>query len=206
MTTRGFLDLLAELKVEPSHSRPRVSNDNPFSESSINRTSPVASAMSSRGERGAPSSLTGTTATISIPGLPCSRLPMCSTDGSRSFWCCARQHSMRPTPHIPSASCVGGPSPLAPRAGRYQPNGLRAGSAHGQYPARRASRHPRPTRDPGNDNLVSDRPCLKAIDTFREGIPGLTKPSRPVTDILPRCLRIPPQSCRKSSIRKRMER
>ncbi len=33
MTARGFLDLLAELKVEPSHSRPRVSNDNPFSES-----------------------------------------------------------------------------------------------------------------------------------------------------------------------------
>jgi putative transposase len=33
MTARGFLDLLADLKVEPSHSRPRVSNDNAFSES-----------------------------------------------------------------------------------------------------------------------------------------------------------------------------
>jgi putative transposase len=33
MTARGFLDPLAELKVEPSHSRPRVSNDNAFSES-----------------------------------------------------------------------------------------------------------------------------------------------------------------------------
>lgn len=33
MTARGFIDLLAELGVDPSHSRPRVSNDNPFSES-----------------------------------------------------------------------------------------------------------------------------------------------------------------------------
>ena len=32
MTARGFLDLLAELGVDPSHSRPRVSNDNAFSE------------------------------------------------------------------------------------------------------------------------------------------------------------------------------
>jgi putative transposase len=33
MTARGFVDLLAELGVDPSHSRPRVSNDNAFSES-----------------------------------------------------------------------------------------------------------------------------------------------------------------------------
>jgi putative transposase len=32
MTAHGFLDLLAVLGVDPSHSRPRVSNDNPFSE------------------------------------------------------------------------------------------------------------------------------------------------------------------------------
>jgi putative transposase len=32
MTAHGFLDLLAALGVDPSHSRPRVSNDNPFSE------------------------------------------------------------------------------------------------------------------------------------------------------------------------------
>ena len=32
MTAHGFLDLLAELGVDPSHSRPRVSNDNAFSE------------------------------------------------------------------------------------------------------------------------------------------------------------------------------
>jgi putative transposase len=32
MTAHGFLDLLAELGVDPSHSRPRVSNDNTFSE------------------------------------------------------------------------------------------------------------------------------------------------------------------------------
>lgn len=33
MTARGFVDLLAALGVNPSHSRPRVSNDNAFSES-----------------------------------------------------------------------------------------------------------------------------------------------------------------------------
>ena len=33
MIAHGFLDLLAELGVTASHSRPRVSNDNPFSES-----------------------------------------------------------------------------------------------------------------------------------------------------------------------------
>lgn len=33
MTARNFLALLAELKIDASHSRPRVSNDNPFSES-----------------------------------------------------------------------------------------------------------------------------------------------------------------------------
>ena len=32
MTAHGFLDLLAELGVDSSHSRPRVSNDNAFSE------------------------------------------------------------------------------------------------------------------------------------------------------------------------------
>jgi putative transposase len=32
MTAHGFLELLAELGVDPSHSRPRVSNDNAFSE------------------------------------------------------------------------------------------------------------------------------------------------------------------------------
>jgi hypothetical protein len=32
MTVPGFLDLLAVLGVEPRHSRPRVSNDPPFSE------------------------------------------------------------------------------------------------------------------------------------------------------------------------------
>jgi putative transposase len=32
MTAHGFLDLLAVLGVDPSHSRPRGSNDNPFSE------------------------------------------------------------------------------------------------------------------------------------------------------------------------------
>ena len=33
MTSHGFADLLGELGVERSYSRPRVSNDNPFSES-----------------------------------------------------------------------------------------------------------------------------------------------------------------------------
>ncbi len=33
MTARNFLALLAEIKIDASHSRPRVSNDNPFSES-----------------------------------------------------------------------------------------------------------------------------------------------------------------------------
>ena len=32
MTSRNFIDLLAELKIDVSHSRPRVSNDNAFSE------------------------------------------------------------------------------------------------------------------------------------------------------------------------------
>jgi len=33
MTSKNFIDLLAELKIDSSHSRPRVSNDNAFSES-----------------------------------------------------------------------------------------------------------------------------------------------------------------------------
>lgn len=33
MTARGYLDLMAELDITCSHSRPRVSNDNPYSES-----------------------------------------------------------------------------------------------------------------------------------------------------------------------------
>ena len=37
MTATGFIDLLAELEVSASRSRPRVSNDNPYSEA-INKT------------------------------------------------------------------------------------------------------------------------------------------------------------------------
>jgi len=32
MTSKALLDLLADLKIQPSYSRPRVSNDNPYSE------------------------------------------------------------------------------------------------------------------------------------------------------------------------------
>lgn len=38
MTARGFVDLLAQLGVDRSYSRPRVSNDNPFSESHFHTT------------------------------------------------------------------------------------------------------------------------------------------------------------------------
>jgi hypothetical protein len=73
------------------------------------------------------------------------------------------------------ALCTDGPSLPDPQGGRHQPDGPRAPPAYGQCPARQASQHAQPMRDTSNGNLVSNRPCLKVIDTFRRVEPGSTR-------------------------------
>jgi transposase InsO family protein len=111
MTARGFVDLLAALGVDPSHSRPGCPMTTPSPSRSSRRsntspTSPDVSVTSSMRGPGAPSSSTGTTTSISTRGWRCSRRRTCSTDVWSSSWPPVRRDSTPPTPRIRSASCA----------------------------------------------------------------------------------------------------
>jgi transposase InsO family protein len=127
MTASGFVDMLAQLGVERSKSRPRVSNDNPFSESCFKTTkyqrtsptTPVASRAFQTPVAGSSTSSTGTPTVIATPGSRCSRPPMCSSDVSPSSQVIDSVPSTPPTLRTPSASSADGP-PCACRPPRSQ--------------------------------------------------------------------------------------
>ncbi len=119
MTARGFLDLLAELKVEPSHSRPRVSNDNPFSESQF-KTLKYQPDFPGR-FRGLEQGRAWCTEFFDWynhhhqhSGLALFTPADVFHGRGKELWRCARRRSMPPTRHIPSASCGGAQSQPSP--------------------------------------------------------------------------------------------
>lgn len=76
MASKPVAFLLADLGVTRSHSRPHVSNDNPYSEAQFKTLKyrpefPTSSARSRTPARSAPSSTAGTTPNTAIPGSRC---------------------------------------------------------------------------------------------------------------------------------------
>jgi len=132
MISKPIAFLLADLGVTKTHSRPHVSNDNPFSEAQFKtlkyrQTSRSASARSRMLARTAKSFSPGTTPRIATPASACSR-PTTSTTvwRRRASWPVPRSWRQR-TPRIPNDSLV------APRN-------------HRRLPRRSGSIHPRPER------------------------------------------------------------
>ena len=87
MTSKTVATLLADLEVTRSHSRPQVSNDNPYSDyagcsrpSSTDRCGRSASPRSTMRERSWTRSPRGTTTNIVIPASGCILLRMCTSD------------------------------------------------------------------------------------------------------------------------------
>lgn len=90
MKAKSLALLFADLGISKSHSRPRVSNDNPFSEAHSKRSNTGRNSRSSslRFKRRAPSCLnscTGTTTSIVTAPLRFSRRPTCTSAGHKQF-------------------------------------------------------------------------------------------------------------------------
>ncbi len=109
MKSDTLAQLLDTLGASRSFSRPRVSNDNPFSEaqfktSSTSPTIQAASRPTSTAGRGSRTSSPGTTTTTITPGSPCSLRPTSFMAASPRSPRSARQRSTPRTTHILSAS------------------------------------------------------------------------------------------------------
>jgi putative transposase len=109
MRSKPVAFLLADLGVTKTHSRPYVSDDNPYSESQF-RTMKyrpefrIGSAVSRTLALSARCSSLGTTTNTVTRDSACSRLPWCTSARHRSFWQAARLSSMPPTTLIRNAS------------------------------------------------------------------------------------------------------
>jgi putative transposase len=134
MTSKPVAFLLADLGVTQSHSRPHVSNDNPFSESQFKtfkyRPAFPADSPPSRppGRTARPSSL-GTTMTTATQESACTPRPISTTDRPPPSATHEPAPSAPPTPPTPSASPAGRPS-------------------HPGSPSQPGSTHPSPRRPP----------------------------------------------------------
>jgi len=113
MTSKLVALLLADLGVTKTHSRPSVSNDNPFSEAQFKTmkcTGPSSRTDSAASRTLAPSasrSSTGTTTATITRGSRCSRQRRCITAIPRRCSSGEARSSRRLTRRIPSASCGG---------------------------------------------------------------------------------------------------
>lgn len=114
MTSKPVAHLLLDLGVDRSHSRPRVSNDNPYSEAAFKtlKYAPVfpeafGSLADARGSV-KPSSITTTTNTA-IPGSGSTPRHQCITAPRPPSALNAKPPSTRPTPPTPTGSATADP-------------------------------------------------------------------------------------------------
>ena len=109
MSSKPVAFLLADLGVTKTHSRPHISNDNPYSESQfrtlkIGRSSRTASGAFRIAELSVRDFFAGTTRSIAIPAWACLRRRWCTMATRKTFCGNARKCSMLPTNFIRSAS------------------------------------------------------------------------------------------------------
>ena len=112
MTSKCTAQLLADLGVTRSLSRPQVSDDNPFSEAQFKtlKYHPGFEAASTTSPPRSPSaerSSLGTTPNIAMAGSPCSPRTTCITIEPRACWSSAGGPCKPPGPVIPNASFEG---------------------------------------------------------------------------------------------------
>ena len=115
MTSKPVAFLLADLGVTKTHTRPHVSNDNPYSESQFktlkyrpdfpDRFGSIEDAQ----QRSAASSSVGTTTSTATPASRCTRPPTSTTAAPRPSKRTRATCSTPPTPHTPSGSCASHP-------------------------------------------------------------------------------------------------
>jgi putative transposase len=112
MTSKTVALLFSDLDILRSHSRPYVSDDNPFSESHFRTLKyrpdfPTASARSSTRVRSAARCSLGTTPSITTAVWPSSRLPPCTTAALTRSSMLVTASASPPTPPTPNASSTG---------------------------------------------------------------------------------------------------
>ncbi|MGO0577257.1 transposase [Ornithinimicrobium panacihumi] len=154
MTSKPVAQLLVDLGVARSHSRPHVSNDNPYSEAAF-KTLKYAPVFPERfGSLATParspsSSSPTTTTSTATPGSGCTPPPASTTPPRARSVPNARPPWTRSTPLTPSASATADPRrPICPR------------------PRGSTSPHRRPSYRPPDGN------CLTRLDTFRPRAEG----------------------------------
>src|SRR6266849_10797251 len=112
MTSKDVSGLLTDLKITRSHSRPHVSNDNPYSEAAFKtlKYCPVFpgsfAALKTPAYSAAPSSPT-TTASTATPGSGCTPLPQSTTAPPGPSRPTASRSSTTPSPPGPTGSADG---------------------------------------------------------------------------------------------------
>ena len=114
MTSKPVAELLADLGIGRTHSRPHVSNDNPYSESAF-KTLKYCPAFPERfgciedAGSSASSSSPTTTTNIATPASACTPRPRSITARPPRSGPSGRSHSTPPTPPTPAASATAGP-------------------------------------------------------------------------------------------------
>jgi len=122
MTSKKVADLLADLHVLRSHSRPHVSNDNPYSEAAFKTVkyhpaSRAGSGRSSTRGRSATRFSPGTTTNTTTPGSGCTPRPTCTMATPEPSRSNVQLPWPRPVLLTPSAS----PPPETRRSSRCPP-------------------------------------------------------------------------------------
>ncbi len=121
MTSKPVAQLMVDLGVTRSHSRPRVSNDNPYSESQFKTMKYCPAFPATFGSLADPapsgrrSSATTTTSTA-IPGSGCTHPPRSTTAPPPRSGPCASRPSTPPTPPTPTDSATADPDPRNPQS------------------------------------------------------------------------------------------
>jgi putative transposase len=137
MTSKPVAQLLVDLGVIRSHSRPRVSNDNPYSESQF-KTLKYCPAFPDRFGSLADARAFGeaffgsTTTSTAIPGSGCTPPPRSTTAPPTRPGRCANRPSTPRTRPTPTGSATAGPDPRnsRPRPGSTSPHERRSYRAH----------------------------------------------------------------------------
>ncbi|MEU0570584.1 DDE-type integrase/transposase/recombinase [Nonomuraea sp. NPDC005983] len=115
MTSNTVTGLLALLGIDQSHSRPHVSNDNPYSEAHFKTLKYCPAFPGRSGPKKTPTysvfnSSAITITSTAIPGSRCTRPPRCMTAPPSRSRPSGSPPSTRPSRHIPSGSADGGPT------------------------------------------------------------------------------------------------
>ena len=115
MTSKPVAFLLADLGVTQSHSRPHISNDNPFSEAQFKTLKyrpdfPAGSARSRKLDCTVRTSSVGITMNTATPGWACIPPPTSTTASPRQSATSAPAYSTPPTPHTRNGSSANRPN------------------------------------------------------------------------------------------------